>query len=208
MDIPKEFTHLSPIPYPVTSVYEDYITLPVGPFSASECVEFFWRVRKVSLYASLNLSVIDTENNSVIWDVSKYAMLDSEFDSGDSAFAVPPHARCAKTHPCMMSKDGATLQISGPFLDAEYPVETPIVQRGFFYDMYLQFGAGSLELSTRYIDSTASNSSVTVERYPFDILGKTFFLNLNMPRMYMNPADHGLNVSYDSEVQFGFEFYD
>lgn len=40
----------------------------------------------------------------------------------------------------------------------------------------------------------------TVKRFPFAIFDKTYYLNLNVPDMYLNPAKYELNVSYNADL--------
>lgn len=209
MEIPKPFIHLSPIPYPVESVYTPYFTLPIGPLTAKECVDFFWLTKNVSISASMSLYVKNLASGDTEWDTQKDAVLNSDFAADTSAFSVPPHARCAKNLPLDIYSDGEILQISGPFLAENYGDDTAFKDRHYYYDMYCYAGIGSMTLSTQYCPSAASPyDAITALRFPFEIFGKTYHLNLNMPYAYTTPQANDLVVNYSADVSADFQFYD
>lgn len=203
MEIPQSFIYLSPLPYVPKYKNPDSCELQIGPFNPAECVEFFWRTRVASVSAHLQLYVRDVERNLVIWDENGSALLSSENAAANSAFALPPYVRCTASRPLSVTDGGAFFEVGGPWTAVEYPAGTKFENMDFYYDISLRFAVGAIELSSKYIELDSTNY-YTHQQFPFEIFGKEYALNLNVPYEYAHPADYGLDANFSADVSINF----
>ncbi len=198
----QAFTHLSPIPYPTTEVLPSG-GLAIGPMTPQECVEFFWLTSEVSLDFSVRVFEQHAKSGDVLVDITKAAHADN-FCSATMPFSLEPRARCTASGKTLcdifLPDGGLDFQISGPYVDAHYPQEISFASKSYYYKLAFHFGAGSLEIDTNYSTNTGPAYMTTVKRFPFTIFDKTYYLNLNVPDMYLNPAQYELNVSYSADL--------
>lgn len=206
MNSDNNFTFISPIPYPIKYLEPSDNNVTLGSFSASECVEFFWRVKRVTINAQLSIYLKGTYDEEPIWDENLSTSLDST--NSECAFAVPMRKRYLYTSPCYIINDHSNLQIAGPYYANEYDAYTDFAQRNFYYNLGFYFGVGCITISSTYIPKETENlSMVTAQRYPFEIFGKTYYLNLNVPIALLNPEEYGIETSFSGNAELNFEFF-
>lgn len=203
MEIPQSFIYLSPLPYAPKYKNPDTCELPIGPFNPAECVEFFWLTQVASVSAHLQLYVRDVERNLIIWDENDSVLLSSENAAANCAFALQPHERCTATRPLSVADGGAFFEIGGPWMLSNYPEGTKFENMSFYYDISLRFAVGAMELSSKYLELDSTNY-YTHQQFPFEIFGKSYALNLNVPYEYTHPADYGLDANFSADVSINF----
>jgi hypothetical protein len=47
---------------------------------------------------------------------------------------------------------------------------------------------------------------ITAQRFPFEIFGRTYYLNLNVPNALLTPEEYGIITSFSGKAELLFEF--
>lgn len=206
MNSDQNFTFISPIPYPIESAELLDGKLRLDNFSAQECVQFFWRVKRVYLNAELSI-FYQGEN----WDEPLYdETVSTSFDSTntDCIFGVSMRERVNYTNLCNITNEHGLLEITGPYLSNGYETnDIDFSQKKFEYHLRFYFGVGNIVMSSEYI-ANASNpdAMITAQRFPFEIFGRTYHLNLNVPNALLTPEKYGIITSFSGNAELLFEF--
>jgi len=203
----ENFIFPSPLPYPVYDVFNSPSAVKLGAMSPEQCVEFFWRVRRVQVNANIYVYLAPDEGEPM-WDTSGSTSISS--DNQNCAFAVPMRDRALYTTPCSAFNEKSSLIIYGAMLDTDYPRAWSFGDKTYCYGLEFQFGVGCAEISSQYLPDTgtgAADRMLTAQRYPFQLFGSTYYLNLNVPRSLMHPGEFGISASYNGSASLAFEFF-
>lgn len=199
----NNFTFIPPLPHKIeySEMSDDLIALNLSP---SECVEFFWRVRRVHINAQLSVYLKGLEDELPTWDKSISTSLDSA--NSNCAFGVTMQERWKHEIPCFIYNDDAFLQITGPFFCEENQQDIEFIKQKLAYHLRFYMAVGSVTISSQYIAHTnAIDGMITAKRFPFEIFGKTFYLNLNVPKSFLTPTNFGIIASYSGNAELNFE---
>ncbi len=204
----EDFIFISPIPFSIRPASEGGTKFET--LSPEECVEFFWRLRRITINASLGVFARKADKYSVPYWNDWY---DSNLDSQqfDCILNKSMKERALKNFPniCNLSDGFSTLTITGPFLNSDYSLGNSFIDKSYAYSYGFQFGVGCVEISSNYIptsDIAGGDSLHTVKRFPFQIFDKTFYLNLNIPFSIRYPEVYGLDAFYSGNAEIYFEF--
>lgn len=205
MNTKDNFTFISPIPYPIKPAELLDSQLRLDNFTAKECVEFFWRVNRV--YISANLSIYYKGEG---YDIPLYDETDSTYlDSinSNSAFGVAMRERPNFRNVCNIANEKSYFEIRGPYTSNNYSSDVDFSLRTFEYHLGFYFGVGNITISSVYIPNTENpDAMITAKRFPFEIFGRIYYLNLNVPKTLLNPKEYGLIASFSGNAQVNFEF--
>ena len=200
----NNFTFISPLPHPIEYVENNDSVLRLDNFNAHECVEFFWRTKRVLLNAELSIFYQGDGDEIPLYNETQSTTLDSS--NSECVFSMPMHKRPLYTNICNISNMDSILTISGPYYSQIYDDETDFSMRTFEYHLGFFFGVGNIEISSTYIpNATNGNATITANRFPFKIFGRTFYLNLNVPKALLTPEEYGLIASFSGNAELIFE---
>ncbi len=203
----EDFIFLSPIPYPISTKYSGNMGI-IGPMTPAECVEFYWRTKRVTISTSLSLFMQTAGYEEPTWDCRDSEIVYST--GSDCAFGVPMKERILKTTPCLMEQGECKFQISGPYLAQDYPLETGFENRMYVYAYSFNFAVGCIKITENYIKTDhLDNPIITVEQYPFSVFGKTYYLYLSMPEYIKYPEKYIAEPTeshYSGSASINFEF--
>lgn len=206
MNSNQNFTFISPIPYPIESseVLEGKVLL--DNFSASECVQFFWRVKRAYLSAQLHIFYQAEGWDTPLYDENVSAIFDST--NTDCAFGVSMRERANYTNLCNITNEHGLLEITGPYVSNGYATnDIDFAQKKFEYHLRFYFGVGNIVISSEYIANASNpNAMITAQRFPFEIFGRTYYLNLNVPNALLSPEEYGIITSFSGKAELLFEF--
>lgn len=203
----ENFIFPSPLPFPVNELFNSQTAVKLGAMTPEQCVEFFWRVRRVQVDASIYVYLAPNEGDPM-WDTSGSISMDS--DNQDSAFAFPMRDRALHTVPCSSVNQDASLFVYGAMLDAAYPQSAGFADKTYCYSLDFRFGVGCAEITSQYLPDTGTGIAdrmLTAQRYPFQLFGNTHYLNLNVPRSLIHPEEFGISAAYSGSASVSFEFF-
>ncbi len=203
-----DFIFLSPIPYPIEYHSQMDVT-NIETLTPEECVEFFWRLKGVTISVSASVYAKNQKETYPIWNENKSTTLNTRNFDCASSLSMPQRILSSSQTFCFASNNSARFQITGPFLAEEYPEENNFAQRNYNYSFDFQFGVGCIEISSQFITPRPTSNGdnfYTVQRFPFEVFNKTFYLNLNVPHSIAHPEQYELEANYSGNAEVSFEF--